>query len=283
MAVFDGDGMVEKCCRCALAIMEEASGRNPDEDVLPTGIGIHAGNVMIGNIGSPEHLDYSIIGANGKPRRPAVRIRAAGYHHCFECGSRGGPVKQRSVIPRSAGGAHARRQRKGSDFPAGRREGAREVHALVRQVLLVHPSRAEIQNRISAEYSRVSSNSAGTDFHQSRKPNLGPRDLSAERDDPVAIRAIRPERHRIPFDAAEVNRDGHPVGSTFPNGPGHFGPLVLAVQLATGRWELPWFATCRRCRSARRFAVRSKALLRLQDARIISFHLTELMMFWNVC
>ena len=62
MAVFDGDGMVEKCCRCALAIMEEASGRNPDDDVLPTGIGIHAGNVMIGNIGSPEHLDYSIIG-----------------------------------------------------------------------------------------------------------------------------------------------------------------------------------------------------------------------------
>lgn len=63
MAVFDGAGMVEKCCRCALSIMEEAGGRNPDEDKLPIGIGIHTGRVMIGNIGSPEHLDYSIIGA----------------------------------------------------------------------------------------------------------------------------------------------------------------------------------------------------------------------------
>ena len=63
MAVFDGPGMVEKCCRCALSIMEEASGRNPDEDKMPIGIGIHTGRVMIGNIGSPEHFDYSIIGA----------------------------------------------------------------------------------------------------------------------------------------------------------------------------------------------------------------------------
>jgi class 3 adenylate cyclase len=63
MAVFDGPNMVEKCCRCALGIMDEASGRNPDEDKLPIGIGIHTGRVMIGNIGSPEHFDYSIIGA----------------------------------------------------------------------------------------------------------------------------------------------------------------------------------------------------------------------------
>ena len=63
MAVFDGNGMVEKCCRCALSIMEEACGPNPEEDALPIGIGIHTGRVMIGNIGSPEHLDYSIIGA----------------------------------------------------------------------------------------------------------------------------------------------------------------------------------------------------------------------------
>jgi class 3 adenylate cyclase len=63
MAVFDGNDMVEKCCRCALSIMEEACGHNPEEDTLPIGIGIHTGRVMIGNIGSPEHLDYSIIGA----------------------------------------------------------------------------------------------------------------------------------------------------------------------------------------------------------------------------
>jgi len=63
MAVFDGPGMVEKCCLCALAIMEEATGRNPEEDKLPIGVGIHTGRVMVGNIGSPEHFDYSIIGA----------------------------------------------------------------------------------------------------------------------------------------------------------------------------------------------------------------------------
>ena len=63
MAVFDGPSMVEKCCRCALAIMEEATGRNPEEDKLPIGVGIHTGRVMVGNIGSPEHFDYSIIGA----------------------------------------------------------------------------------------------------------------------------------------------------------------------------------------------------------------------------
>lgn len=63
MAIFEGPDMVEKCCRCALSIMTEASGYNPEEDALPIGIGIHTGRVMMGNIGSSEHLDYSIIGA----------------------------------------------------------------------------------------------------------------------------------------------------------------------------------------------------------------------------
>jgi class 3 adenylate cyclase len=43
--------------------MEEASRSNPGLREFPIGIGIHTGRVMVGNIGSPEHFDYSIIGA----------------------------------------------------------------------------------------------------------------------------------------------------------------------------------------------------------------------------
>lgn len=64
MAIFDSDDMVEKACSCALNIMDntrrnqEAGARN----AFPLGIGIHLGEVLIGNIGSVEHLDYSAIG-----------------------------------------------------------------------------------------------------------------------------------------------------------------------------------------------------------------------------
>jgi adenylate cyclase len=69
MAVFDGEDMVLKSCRCALEILEHASRSNTGEDKFPIGIGIHVGRVMMGNIGSPDHLDYSVIG-------PAVNLAA---------------------------------------------------------------------------------------------------------------------------------------------------------------------------------------------------------------
>ena len=74
MAVFDGHDMVEKCCLCALSIMEDASRSTPGEEKFPLGIGIHTGRAMIGNIGSPKHLEYSIIG-------PTVNLaaRLCGY------------------------------------------------------------------------------------------------------------------------------------------------------------------------------------------------------------
>jgi class 3 adenylate cyclase len=56
--------MVENACRCALSIME-TTRRNQqvgDKSAFPLGIGIHVGDVLIGNIGSAEHLDYSVIG-----------------------------------------------------------------------------------------------------------------------------------------------------------------------------------------------------------------------------
>ena len=64
MAIFDArDGVVE-ACHCALEIMETTRhGRSHDgPPILPLGIGLNMGPVLIGNIGSEEHLDYSAIG-----------------------------------------------------------------------------------------------------------------------------------------------------------------------------------------------------------------------------
>jgi adenylate cyclase len=63
MAVFEGDGMAERACRCALAILArsaELAGRSSTP--IRMGIGIHQGLAMVGNLGSSEHLDYPIIG-----------------------------------------------------------------------------------------------------------------------------------------------------------------------------------------------------------------------------
>jgi class 3 adenylate cyclase len=65
MAIFDGPDMVLQSCLCALSILESArlkDSRN-SEQVRRVGIGIHTGRAVVGNIGSPEHLDYSAIGS----------------------------------------------------------------------------------------------------------------------------------------------------------------------------------------------------------------------------
>jgi len=69
MAVFDGDDMVVNSCRCALGILKDASSSTSGGEKFPIGIGIHVGRVMMGNIGSQDHLDYSVIG-------PAVNLAA---------------------------------------------------------------------------------------------------------------------------------------------------------------------------------------------------------------
>ncbi len=71
MAIFEGEDMAERACHCALQIIEAIYKVQNQEDgmtlsvtgvALPLGIGIHMGSVLIGNIGSREHLDYSVLG-----------------------------------------------------------------------------------------------------------------------------------------------------------------------------------------------------------------------------
>jgi len=63
MAVFDGDDMATQSCLCALEMIRHASAASPgDRRIEQVGIGIHLGPVVIGNIGSTVHLDYSVIG-----------------------------------------------------------------------------------------------------------------------------------------------------------------------------------------------------------------------------
>ena len=64
MAIFDGPGMITESCLCALDILDCTAVTNVAlaEDIRRFGIGINTGKAVIGNIGSPEHLDYSAIG-----------------------------------------------------------------------------------------------------------------------------------------------------------------------------------------------------------------------------
>lgn len=65
MAIFDGPEMVLHSCLCALSLLDSASTKDPAgmDDIRRFGIGINTGRAVIGNIGSPEHLDYSAIGS----------------------------------------------------------------------------------------------------------------------------------------------------------------------------------------------------------------------------
>jgi len=64
MAVFEGSDMALQGCRCALDIIAHTGDAeaDPGESGISVGCGIHQGPAVIGNIGSPEHLDYSVIG-----------------------------------------------------------------------------------------------------------------------------------------------------------------------------------------------------------------------------
>jgi adenylate cyclase len=65
MAIFEGPEMVLQSCLCALSILESArvSDALVAQQMPRFGIGIHTGRAVVGNIGSPEHLDYSAVGS----------------------------------------------------------------------------------------------------------------------------------------------------------------------------------------------------------------------------
>ena len=64
MAVFDGEDMALKSCLCALDILEFAHSRIQQQGarIHQLGMGIHKGEAIIGNLGSNEHLDYTLVG-----------------------------------------------------------------------------------------------------------------------------------------------------------------------------------------------------------------------------
>jgi len=64
MAVFDGDAMARACCRCALEILERSKAleQKQEPNAIRLGLGIHKGQVVVGNLGSSDHLDYTVIG-----------------------------------------------------------------------------------------------------------------------------------------------------------------------------------------------------------------------------
>jgi len=64
MAVFDKPDKVRQSCVCALRMIKKAQGveGTGDERIRQLGVGIHLGPAIISNIGSAEHMDYSVIG-----------------------------------------------------------------------------------------------------------------------------------------------------------------------------------------------------------------------------
>ncbi|HWP81525.1 MAG TPA: adenylate/guanylate cyclase domain-containing protein [Bacteroidota bacterium] len=63
VAVFEGEGMVEKAVRAALEVQEDIQ-RNRTEDLIGLGIGINTGEMVMGAMGSDERMDYTVIGDN---------------------------------------------------------------------------------------------------------------------------------------------------------------------------------------------------------------------------
>jgi adenylate cyclase len=61
MAVFDGRNRVPQCCACALDLLDSARELS-GAATIQARIGIHEGGAMVGNLGSAEHLDYTVVG-----------------------------------------------------------------------------------------------------------------------------------------------------------------------------------------------------------------------------
>jgi hypothetical protein len=103
MAVFDGPNMVVQSCLCALEISRTSHQVIPEESqrLWQSGIGIHTGRVVIGNIGSPDHLDYSAIATPSILRRGfVVRRRPIPLSYRRPFAMRRPTTRESSFIPK---------------------------------------------------------------------------------------------------------------------------------------------------------------------------------------
>ncbi len=84
--------VVRQAVRCALemqAAQEEANRSEPHYPALPMGIGLHAGEVVVGNIGSESRAKYGIVGAavnlthriQGQAQGGEVVVSEAAWRH----------------------------------------------------------------------------------------------------------------------------------------------------------------------------------------------------------
>ncbi|MBI3585501.1 MAG: HAMP domain-containing protein [Ignavibacteriales bacterium] len=66
IAVFEGETMVERAVKAAVEIQGVAKNSPDiaDKDIINIGIGINTGEMVVGAMGSPERMDYTVIGDN---------------------------------------------------------------------------------------------------------------------------------------------------------------------------------------------------------------------------
>lgn len=65
VAVFEGENMVDNAVLCAIEIQKEIERLNTElTHNIKIGIGINTGMVIMGNMGSEERMDYTVLGSN---------------------------------------------------------------------------------------------------------------------------------------------------------------------------------------------------------------------------
>jgi class 3 adenylate cyclase len=65
VAMFEGDGMVERTLKSAVQIQNKVKSINKQSGgTIALGVGINTGEVVLGNMGSKDRMDYTVIGDN---------------------------------------------------------------------------------------------------------------------------------------------------------------------------------------------------------------------------
>lgn len=62
MAIFEGHDKVAKACGCALELIGAAARADEDGEPVSVAVGLHVGDVMMGDVGSSERRSYTAIG-----------------------------------------------------------------------------------------------------------------------------------------------------------------------------------------------------------------------------